>query len=113
MQTDINIVSLSGNLASPPTRSATTSGVPTARFLVSVRRHWVGRDGQPCESADRIEVACCGHSAAAVLKYSKLGLPLLVTGRLAVLPGDNQHPGRLYVLAEQIGFTSVSACISQ
>ncbi|MEN6336482.1 MAG: single-stranded DNA-binding protein, partial [Phycisphaerales bacterium] len=91
MQSDINNVTIAGSLASPPTGSSTSSGTPTCRFLLSVRRHWVGRDGQPCVSADRIEVACCGHSAAAVVKYAKLGLPLLVTGRLAVLSGDDQH----------------------
>lgn len=112
MTNDVNYVTLSGKLMELPTKSATISGTPTGHFYIRVHRTWIGQAGQVCEDTIDVQVACCGHPANSIVKYGRPGVPVVVVGRLAVLPADGQHPLLTYVFAETIAFPSVSACIA-
>ena len=80
--TDINTVTLSGEVSRAPQLAATSGGFPLAKFGLKVRRTFRGRDGASRERWSYIDCAIVGDQADRAARQIAQGAEIVVSGQI-------------------------------
>lgn len=80
--TDINTVTLSGEVSRAPQLAATSGGFPLAKFSLKVRRSFRGRDGANRERWSYIDCAIVGDQADRAARQIAQGAEIVVSGQI-------------------------------
>ena len=80
--TDINTITLSGEVSRAPQLSATSGGFPLAKFSLKVRRSFRGRDGASRERWSYIDCAIVGDQADRAARQIVQGAEVVVAGQI-------------------------------
>jgi len=80
--TDINTVTLSGEVSRAAQLAATSGGFPLAKFSLKVRRSFRGRDGASRERWSYIDCAIVGDQADRAARQIVQGAEVVVAGQI-------------------------------
>ncbi len=94
--TPISVVTVSGKLA----EIQMPLGTETVRFVLLHDYAWTGPDGALHRGSFRVCCIAWGHAYHSLMKYGRLGLEVLVSGRLAVVSDG------VGVMVDSLAFTS-------
>ncbi len=103
----VNIVILSGNLASDVTSNTLKSGTKVADFRLAVNERFKDKDGNDVERTVFITIESWSGLAETCSKYLKKGRAVLIEGRLKMDEWKNdegENRSRLLITAENVTF---------
>lgn len=80
--TDINTITLSGEVSRAAQLSATSGGFPLAKFSLKVRRGFRGRDGANRERWSYIDCAIVGDQADRAARQIVQGAEVVISGQI-------------------------------
>lgn len=105
---DINSITLTGNVVAKPEVRFTPSGVKTASFRIGCNRKYKGGDGEIKEQAIFVTINTWNGTADACAKYLDKGDKVAVQGRLDISSYEQDGVTKWYtkVVASQVQFLS-------
>jgi len=104
---DVNIVVLSGRVASDVSLNTLPSGSKVADFRLAVNDQFKDKEGKPSERTAFVTIEAWGRQAETCEKYLKKGRSVLIEGHLKMNEWETEQGekrSRLLITAEQVRF---------